>query len=208
MTTRARFSSAGGLGRRLTLLTAAAFAALAVAATASSQAAVIDTSACDGAPLSEPFAQWGDTNLYKLVADGDFASGVAGWTLSGGAQLVAGGETAGSSSLLLPAGASAQSPFTCVDAAYPTLRFFARNAGAVSSVLVQLVYETSSGAQVVLPAGAVTPSGSWQPTPPMLTDSAVAAALSGGVAEVSLRFTALLGAAQIDDIYIDPRCAW
>jgi hypothetical protein len=39
----------------------------------------------------------------------------------------------------------------------------------------------------------------------MLTASAVPGALTGGTAQVALRFTALLGASQIDDVFVDPR---
>jgi hypothetical protein len=39
----------------------------------------------------------------------------------------------------------------------------------------------------------------------MLTLSAVPGLLSGGTTQVAIRFTALLGASQVDDIFIDPR---
>jgi hypothetical protein len=39
----------------------------------------------------------------------------------------------------------------------------------------------------------------------MLTGSVVGGLLSGGTAQVALRFTALTGRSEIDDIYIDPR---
>jgi hypothetical protein len=177
---------------------------------APAQAALIDTGACSNAALSQPFAQWGDTSSYELVAGGDFEGSLAGWTLGGGAQRVAGSEpygatgSVGSYSLALPAGASAQSPYTCVDAAYPTFRFFARNDGLVSTVLVQVVYRTLLG-EIALPIGAVALSGEWEPTLPMLTGSIVTGALSGGTAKVALRFTALTGRSQIDDVFVDPR---
>jgi hypothetical protein len=177
---------------------------------APAQAALISTGACSDAALSQPFAQWGDTSSYELVAGGDFEGSLSGWTLGGDAQRVTGSEpygatgSVGSYSLALPAGASAQSPFTCVDAAYPTFRFFARNDGLASTVLVQVVYRTLLG-EVALPIGAVALSGEWQPTLPMLTGSIVTGALSGGTAEVALRFTALTGHSQIDDVFVDPR---
>ena len=40
----------------------------------------------------------------------------------------------------------------------------------------------------------------------MATASAVAGALSGGTAQVALRFTVIGGASQIDDVFIAPRC--
>jgi hypothetical protein len=200
--------------RRRIVFAAVVAAALAALTTATSaRAALVSTSACDGAPLSQPFAPWGDTHLYKLVPGGDFEEGLAGWSLSGGARRVPGGEpyavngAAGSWSLELPAGASAQSPFTCVNAAYPTLRFFARDSGLLSNVLVQLVYRTPLGVEAVIPVGIVALHGEWEPTLPMLTASAVPGTLSGGTAQVALRFTALLGSSWIDDVFIDPRCA-
>jgi hypothetical protein len=177
---------------------------------APAQAALINTGACSDAALSQPFAQWGDTTSYELVTGGDFEGSLAGWTLGHGAQRVAGSEpygatgSVGSYSLSLPAGASAQSPYTCVDAAYPTFRFFARNHGLLSTVLVQVVYRTLLG-ETALPIGAVALSGEWEPTLPMLTGSIVTGALSGGTAEVALRFTALTGDSQIDDVFVDPR---
>ncbi len=178
---------------------------------ASAQAAVVSTSACDNATLTQPFLPWGDTASYKLVPGGSFENGTAGWTLSGGARAVSGSEpygatgTAGSWSLYLPTGATAQSPYTCVDAAYPSLRFFARNNGLLSNVLVQVVYQAPLLGTVTIPVGTVTLSGGWQPTLSMLTASAVPGALTGGTAQVALRFTALLGASQIDDVFVDPR---
>jgi hypothetical protein len=177
--------------------------------TAAAQAALVNASACNESALSQPFLGWGDSSTYELVPGGDFEGSLAGWSLSGGAQRVAGSEpygatgSLGSYSLDLPAGASAQSPYTCVDAAYPTFRFFARNDALLSNVVVQVVYRTPLGT-VSLPLGVAALSRTWQPTLPMLTGSVVIGALSGGTAQVALRFTALLGPSQIDDVFIDP----
>jgi hypothetical protein len=177
---------------------------------APAQAALISTSACNEASLSQPFAKWGDTSSYELVPGGDFEGSLASWKLSGGAARVPGSEPYGATgsvgqySLSLPAGASAQSPYTCVDAAYPTFRFFARNESLLSTVVVQVVYKTLLG-EVALPLGAVALSREWEPTLPMLTGSVVTGLLSGGTAQVSLRFTALTGSSRIDDVFVDPR---
>jgi hypothetical protein len=197
---------------RTALAASVTLAALALGATstAPAQAALVSTSACGEASLSQPFARWGDTSSYELVAGGDFEGSPVDWTLSGGARRVPGSEPYGASgslgaySLALPAGASAQSPFTCVDAAYPTFRLFARDDSVTSTVLAQVVYKTVLGT-VALPLGAVALSGEWQPTLAMLTGSVVTGALSGGTAEVALRFTALTGSSQIDDVFVDPR---
>ncbi len=199
---------------RASLASAVALAALllSVCSAVPAQAALISTGACNDATLSQPFLRWGDSSSYELVPGGDFEGSLSGWALSGGAQRVAGSEPYGATgslgaySLSLPAGASAQSPFTCVDAAYPTFRLFARNHGllSTSTVLAQVVYKTALGT-LVLPLGAVALSGTWQPTLPMLTGSIVTGVLSGGTAQVALRFTALIGSSQIDDVFVDPR---
>jgi hypothetical protein len=176
---------------------------------APAQAALVSTSACNESALSQPFVKWGDSSSYELVPGGDFEGSLEGWSLSTGAQRFAGSEPygttgrVGSYSLNLAAGSSAQSPFTCVDAAYPTFRFFAHNDTLLASVVVQVVYRTPLGT-VALPLGVVALSGKWQPTLPMLTGSVVTGLLSGGTAEAALRFTALLGTSQIDDVFIDP----
>jgi hypothetical protein len=179
--------------------------------TAPAQAALISTGACDNSPLIQPFVHWGDAQPYKLVPGGDFEGNLSGWTLTGGAHKVAGSEpyaatgSAGASSLYLPAGATGQSPFACVNAGYPAFRFFARNGGLASTVLVQVLYQNPILGLVPIPVGVVVLSGSWQPTLRMLTASLVGGALSGGTARVALRFTALTGSSQIDDVYVDPR---
>jgi hypothetical protein len=184
---------------------------VAVLSGAPARAALMTTGACDNATLTQPFSAWGDTNEYKLVTGGTFQGGASGWTLSHGAALVAGGDpydmtsSVGSSSVNLPAGASVTSPFTCVNASYPTFRFFARNSGLLANLSVSVVYNQPLIGQVVLPAGTVGLSGTWKPSAPMLTQSALQGLLSGGTVQVALRFTAVLGSSQIDGVYVDPR---
>jgi hypothetical protein len=161
---------------------------------------VVSLSTCNLSALTQPFARWLDLANYELAPGGDFETST--WTLSGGADLVAGSEPyaatghLGSSSLSLPAGASAQSPLTCVDAAYPTMRFFVSGHGLVAVSIVD--------GRSVLPAGIAIAGGEWSPTPIMVTNSAVLGALSGGSAQVSVAFRGLSGDPQIDDVFIDP----
>src|ERR1700684_4075031 len=84
-------------GSRATLGPVLALAALAlsICSAAPAQAALISTSACSDATLSQPFLQWGDSSSYELVPGGDFEGSLSGWTLSGGAQRVAGSEPYG-----------------------------------------------------------------------------------------------------------------
>jgi hypothetical protein len=166
------------------------------------RANVINLNPCNGAALSQPFAPWLDPAWYELAPGGDFEQST--WTLSAGAHLVSGSEpyeatgSLGSSSLELPAGSSAESPTTCVDAAYPSVRFFIAGTG---SVIVSVV-----AGGIAIPAGIAIAGPGWQPTPVMLTSAAVLAALYDGVAPVSLRIQALTGDPQVDDVYVDPWC--
>ncbi|MGA8365251.1 MAG: hypothetical protein WB709_12135 [Solirubrobacteraceae bacterium] len=194
----------------LALGSTCATVALTAFSAAPAGAVLISTGACSDAKLTQPFARWGDSSTYELAPGGDFEGSLSGWTLSGSAARVAGSEpfgatgTVGAYSLALGAGASAQSPYMCVNASYPTFRFFARNAGLLSTVLVQVVYQTALGT-VALPLGTVALSGEWQPTLTMLTGSLAGGLLSGGTAQAALRFTALTGSSRIDDVFVDPR---
>jgi hypothetical protein len=178
-------------------LGAVAVVALPVSA---AQANVIDLSACNIAPLSQPFLPWLDPSSYELAPGGDFET--ATWGLTGGAQRVPGSEpfaatgTLGSWSLSLPAGASAESPPTCVDAAYPTMRFFTEGTGLLE---VNVVY-----GNLTLPAGVDVVTGGWAPSLPMLTDSALVAATSDGSAQVSIQLNTLVGNVRVDDVFVDP----
>jgi hypothetical protein len=58
--------------------------------------------------------------------------------------------------------------------------------------------------KIDIPAGIAVAGSGWLPTPVMVTTSAVLAATSGGVAQVSLRLTALSGDPNVDDVFIDP----
>jgi hypothetical protein len=190
--------------------TCALVAAVVVALPASAaQAALVSVSACDNSALSQPFSPWADFSSYKLAPGGDFEGSLAGWSVQGDAQQVGASEpygvtgSVGSSSLSLSRGAVATSPPTCVNAAYPTFRFFARTDTPGSTVAVTVVYNGWFGS-VTIPVGVVALSGDWQPTLPMTTLSAVSGALMGGATNVQLRFTALTGTSQIDDVFVDP----
>jgi hypothetical protein len=164
------------------------------------QADVVNLNPCNGAALGQPFAPWLDPAFYELAPGGDFET--SAWSLYGGAQLVPGSEpyaatgALGARSLSLPPGSSAQSPSTCVDAAYPTIRFFVAGTGLVAVTVVD--------GNLDIPAGVTVASGGWLPTPVMATSSAVLAAAAGGTTQVSLRLTALSGSPHVDDVFIDP----
>src|SRR5436305_2302972 len=188
--------------RRLALAASAVstLAAALLLVAPSAQAAVVDLSTCNSNALSQPFLPWADPTSYELAPGGTFAD--SSWALSGRAGLVSGGEpwavtgTRSASALSLPAGSSANSPSTCVTAAYPTVRYFIAGSGVLA---VSVVYNG-----VAIPAGVAIAGGSWAPSPVAVTASAVTGALSGGTAQVSLRFTGVLGNPRVSDVFVDP----
>jgi hypothetical protein len=214
------FSSLASLRSPRRVLPVGLLGALALAflpVTSAKAAQLISTDACDHATLTQPFAHFSDSTQYKLVPGGDFEGSLSGWTLSGGAHVMTGSEpfgasgNVGKSSVYLPAGASVQSPYTCVDAAYPMFRLFGRNNGLLSTVVVSIVYKEPLLGATSVPIGTIALSGGWAPTAKMLTLSAVQGIvnglLTGQTPQVALRFTALTGSSQIDDVYVDPHMA-
>lgn len=98
--------------------------------TSGTGSASVDTSNCTTPALSQPFLAWGDFHWYALApgeAADDFTG--AGWTLTGGAKIVATTLLDGtrSSVLDLPRGSKAVSPTACLTSAYPTARMRIRN---------------------------------------------------------------------------------
>jgi hypothetical protein len=163
--------------------------------TAKADGVILDP--CGASGLTQPFVPWGDPAWYVLAPGGDFQT--PAWTLSPGAERVAGSDpyaTGSSRSLSLSAGSWGQSPLTCVDATYPSLRFFI---GGTGTVAVGIVYDGR-----YIAAGVAAADGGWQPTPVMVAQSALPALLSGGCAQVSVLITALSGNPVVDDVYVDP----
>jgi hypothetical protein len=195
-------------------LAAGAVVAALLALPASANAALIETGACDDAALSQPFAPWNDDAYYKLAPGGDVEGSLEGWTLARGAKVVSGSESfavtgvQGSRSLSLPAGASVTTAATCVNADNPSFRFFAKSSGGLLGLLpllkVDLVYRAGLLGLVAVPIGTVIPSSSWKPSATMLSLAAVGAAVAGGEAPLSIRFTSVAGTWSIDDVFVDP----
>jgi hypothetical protein len=202
--------SSPAVPRRLLVLLGGAFAVVLAVAGLSAGSAQAATGACPGSTLSQPFLQWGDSNWYTLVPEGNFEGSLASWTLSGGAHKAPGSESydvtgsVGASSLALAPGATAQSPFVCITPEYPSFRFFARSEGSSSTLLAAVVYKTPLG-NVTVPVGLVGDGAAWQPTKILPTGAVLASALSHGTAQLALRFTAFAGGSRIDDVFVDPR---
>jgi hypothetical protein len=169
---------------------------------------------CTPQPTSKAFAGWGDNALYELAPGGAFEAGDPSWSLSGGASVVDGNEpwkvrtASDSRSLRLPPGASATSPVMCVGIEHPTLRLFAKNNRALLSTLtVEVIFETSLGLRASLPIGLMLPSGQWKPSPRFLVVANLLPLLPGEKTPVQFRVRSVgLGTWSVDDFYVDPRC--
>ena len=164
---------------------------------------------------SQPFLNWGDSHNYFLAPGGNMESDLsaAGWSLAGGAGVVAGsesydvtGNSADSMSLALPAGSSATTPAICVTIHDPELRFFASNSGDPKSSLgVSAFFVGNDGKPHLRALGNIQAGSDWTLTDPIKFVNAIQPGPDGS-GQVSFVFTpnGANGNWQIDDLYIDP----
>lgn len=75
-------------------------------------------------------------------------------------------------------------------------------AGAAAVLSVRIAFHASQ--QVMMRASSAIDSQ----CPLRLGRIIALPSLSGGTAQVALRFTELTGSSQIDDVYVDPRMHW
>jgi hypothetical protein len=197
------------------VLAAAATVVAAFAAVPAANAGVLVASAsnCEEQALERPFARWLDPLSYHLIPDGGFEQGAAGWTLSK-AKVVSGNEPfyvhgAGETkSLSLPPGSVATSPVMCAGIHKPFMRFFAKSSAgllSLSTLSVEVLFETSTGQVRSLPVGVVLPNTKWQPSLPLPVLASLLPLLPGEQTPIAFRFRPLGGATwTIDDVYLDP----
>lgn len=193
--------------RRISTVLAALVAVAAAAAPAAHAGPLVASASCESKPVAQVFLPWADPANYFLADGGTFESGAAGWSLAGSA--LAGGNEPwkvsgeGSSSLSIPAGASATSGVECVGVTEPTLRFFAK--GSELGVLsVTVLYEDALGNTQRAPAGELAGTGEWTPGIQMVVAAALLPLLPDDKTPVRFEFTATSGSWQIDDVYVDP----
>jgi hypothetical protein len=162
----------------------------------------IAQASCPAAPISQPFAAYGDMAPYELAPQGAFDGDIDGWDLAG-ADLDDG-------ALRVNAKGAAASSAVCVDAKRPTWRLFVRRLGRGKAQLrFDMLFVDESGRTRVVQAGRIS-SGKgdyddWQPTPVLELGRGLPLSKSPtGTLSVRLRFTAEKGAWAIDDVYIDP----
>lgn len=193
--------------RKVIAVLAAAFIVVAVFA-ASAQA-------CSYTGARQVFKPWGDQHEYVLAPNGGFESGASGWSLEGGAGVVAENEAfylngAGDSkSLSLPPGSSAVSPPLCMSIDTPVFRMVARNSGNPSSTLrVEATYNVLGlGLLHTTVTNTVSAGQNWVPTQemsPVLGLSTVLGTLVPAYIQVRITPVGPGGAWQVDDLFVDP----
>ena len=203
---------------RLFVLTALGLLACTGTASAAGAETTTESRATCVAPLIEqPFAAFKDNRDYVLAPGGAFEDGsLDGWSLDGGAGVTAGNEPfnlrgiSDSSSLALPAGASATSPTMCVDLDWPTMRFVASQAGEKDAELeVEVLYpeaeEKHASWHGAKKLKAKRKDG-WHASDDVKLSPNRGGKFAGG-RPVALRFTnnSDHGSWQIDNVYIDPK---
>jgi hypothetical protein len=159
---------------------------------------------------SHPFAQFGDGGSYCSLRNNGFESGSTGWTLSGGASVVADNEPwfvngPGRNALDLPPGATATSSPLPISLLDPYLRLFARSSAADGALRVQILFRGLTGNLTgVLNASDLSPSDytSWEPSGDVA--SLLALPLGTSSAQVVVTSLAQSGDWEIDDVYVDP----
>jgi hypothetical protein len=194
--------------RRVVLILCAA-AAISLSATAATARADLLPGLLGGncGSTAPVFSPWGDRDAYYFAKNGGFESGSTGWTLSGGASVVSGGEPwnlsgSGSHSLLVPTGGSAAIN-VCYGLTYPSIRFLVAGHGAPAVVHVRVIAHGLLGILSVLDGGRFTTGTTWAPSPKLST---LLSALSApvGTKSLQLQFTVESGSANFDDLFIDP----
>jgi hypothetical protein len=187
----------------------AAIGLLALAAPATASAGVTTLAAAGTCGTgSSVFARWNDPASYVLAADGALEKGGLGWTLSGRAAVVPGGDpfalggAASTKALSLPAGSSALSAASCIAVDTPTFRLLARNQGAATSKLRVEVVFGPAGKKESKVAGDITAGSAWAPTKVL----SLALNQGGTATTAQFRFTPLdsAGVWQVDAVYVDP----
>jgi hypothetical protein len=157
---------------------------------------------CEYGPVSQPFAQFGDSADYYLAPGGDFES--LSWSSWGGASVVYGlnplSLAGGERSLKLDEGEGVRSPLLCVSRDTPHLRFVAKGREGQLDVEVRVyrngrVTDSSSG-------GVSTSAHRWW-APSRNVDLKVDSLAAGETGAVTVTFRSQ-GDWLIDDVFIDP----
>ena len=160
------------------------------------------TGSC-GYQTTPVFSAWNDQALYAPVQGSSFESGASGWSWANKANVISGDSSpllgiVGSHAVEIPASGAAKSPWICVDATTPSMRFALRRVAGTGSLTVTA---TLSGSKVVTTVATITGTSAWQPSPIVVFPGW---GLTGSL-KAQFLFVADPGTIyRIDDVYIDP----
>lgn len=179
----------------------------AIGSTSAQAATPADTSMCQSAALTQPFAWAGDHHNYALVPGQDPGNfGGDGWALTGGAQIVTTTLADGTSAsvLDLPSGAQAVSPTVCVTADYPMAKSMVRNVAGTDGAAFSVSYANATGWAAPKATGTLKGNAkAWTLSAPVGLQS------NNGAGWQPVRFTLTGGGTssdtQIYNLYVDPR---
>ena len=194
--------------RRVGLIICAAVAIILSATAATARADLLPSLLGGNCGATAPvFSPWGDWSGYYFARNGGFESGSTGWSLTGNAAVVSGDEPwklsgSGSHSLLVPAGSSAAIT-VCYGLTYPAIRFLVSGRGGPATVHVRVIAQGLLGVLSVLDGGTFTAGSSWAPSPKLSTLMS-ALGTPVGTKSLQLQFAVESGAANFDDLYVDP----
>lgn len=174
-------------------------------------AAPVAAQACGSQDLAQRLLVLGDTGLYLPVDNADFEDGNDDWKLSK-ATLVKGNEpwkVLGAkhvTALRLNAGGTALSDEVCVTVDHTHSRFFARALTTTGSLRVDVLWDNEGKDQqaTVLTLSAAQ-FKTWAASPVTPMAAAVKSLYEDEEDElVALKFTAVSGTWEIDDVLVDP----
>jgi hypothetical protein len=157
---------------------------------------------CPAKTIEHPFAAFGDSNAYTLISSAETSSG---WSLKGG-SVASGNEpwfvhsSADSRGVSIAPGGKAETPAVCLTLLDPTARYFTRGS-AGGKLQVDVIGKLPLGLGLVLGSTTITGNGSWEPSD---IQHFLANLTSVITWNLSLRFTAVSGTWQVDDVYLDP----
>jgi hypothetical protein len=182
----------------------------AVAAALLPVAAAQAGTACSSAAPAPVFAPWSDTAQYIPFPGSSFEHGASGWSWGGKANIVSNAGNmalmAGSHAVNIPGAGTAKSPWLCVNAATPSMRFFVRRVSGTGNLRVQGVLNSPSGkiSTIIMTLAA---DETWQPSPVLVFPPVFMAPLSATTGDLHAQFLFIADAGSvfmIDDVHLDP----
>jgi len=163
---------------------------------------------CSYTNTQQVFSPWADFAQYTPFPGSAFESGASGWSWNGGANIVTGDSNralnAGTHAVQIPGGGQAKSPWLCVNATTPSMRFFIRRTSGTGSLHVQGILNGPTGkiSSIVMSMAA---DGTWRPSPIVLFPVAFTTILTTGSYNAQFFFIADAGTTyRIDDVQLDP----